>query len=56
MNIQQKKHQNRSTEQYSEEKWVEFWRWQSKVTEEMAKKEKGIRLCKKDFMCDLKLQ
>jgi hypothetical protein len=28
--------------------WVEFWRWQSKVIEKNG--EKGIRLCKEDFM------
>jgi hypothetical protein len=31
--------------------WVEFWRWQSKLIERNGKK--GIRLCKKDFMCEL---
>jgi hypothetical protein len=34
--------------------WVEFWRWQSKVIENNGKK--GIRPCKVDFVCDLKLQ
>jgi hypothetical protein len=35
------------------ENWVEFWRLQPKVIENGKK---GIRLCKEDFMCDLKLQ
>jgi hypothetical protein len=34
------------------EKWVEFWRWRSKVIEKNGRK--GIRLCEEDFMCDLK--
>jgi hypothetical protein len=33
------------------ENWVDFWKWQSKVIEK-----KWIRLCKEDFMCDLKWQ
>jgi hypothetical protein len=36
------------------ENWVEFWRWQSKVTKDNGKK--GIKLCQEDFMCDLKWQ
>jgi hypothetical protein len=38
----------RSTEQWSEEDWVEFWRSQSKVIEK--KWQERTRLCQEDFM------
>jgi hypothetical protein len=44
----------RSWESSVVKNWVEFWRWQSKASEDNGKE--GISLWKEDFVCDLKWQ